>query len=237
MISACQSVRYRGHAPDQSRGNLPTKTKIVLALPSYNRQRLSVIRRGWCPFRTLYPRDRRGGPFRRRRSSPPVVECAVSIGGGRPSQAKQQQKKRLCRLRNPASAKAPLPPPGGKPSWSNPCQNPILPGYYLEEAPSQVDPPSISKLEVYQPTLSSPMGSPSGHRRRFGCGSMEASMVDGRSTQHAILHSVLVVIIIVAVCLVGRIMWLAALIVPELSIHAVGRKQLCMRAAFDRPAA
>jgi len=51
MISVCRSIRLRGHAPDQSRGNLPTKTKIVLALPSYNRQRLSVIRRGWCPPR------------------------------------------------------------------------------------------------------------------------------------------------------------------------------------------
>src|ERR1700676_978313 len=52
MISVCRSIRLRGHAPDQSRGNLPTKTKIVLALPSNNRQRLSVIRRGWCPPRT-----------------------------------------------------------------------------------------------------------------------------------------------------------------------------------------
>jgi hypothetical protein len=28
------------------------RTKIVLALPSYNRQRLSGIRRGWCPFQS-----------------------------------------------------------------------------------------------------------------------------------------------------------------------------------------
>src|SRR5205814_5744768 len=28
------------------------RTKIVLALPSYDRQRLSGIRRGWCPSRS-----------------------------------------------------------------------------------------------------------------------------------------------------------------------------------------
>jgi len=54
LISVGWSVRYRGHASDQSRGNLPTKTKIVLALPSYNRQRLSGIRRGWCPSQSQW---------------------------------------------------------------------------------------------------------------------------------------------------------------------------------------
>jgi len=39
--------------PINSVGRLPTKTKIVTALPSYIRQRLSDIRRGWCPSRTL----------------------------------------------------------------------------------------------------------------------------------------------------------------------------------------
>jgi hypothetical protein len=34
---------------NQSQENLLERTKIVLALPSYNRQRLSGIRRGWCP--------------------------------------------------------------------------------------------------------------------------------------------------------------------------------------------
>jgi hypothetical protein len=31
---------------------LPTKTEIDTAVTSYIRQRLSDIRRGWCPFRT-----------------------------------------------------------------------------------------------------------------------------------------------------------------------------------------
>ena len=128
LISLRRSVRYRGHAPDQSRGNLPTKTKIVLALPSYNRQRLSVIRRGWCPLQTLCAGDRRGDPFRRRRSSPPVVECAGSIGGGSPSQAKQQQKKRLSCLRNPASAKASPAPPGARLGRVTPLKTLFYPG-------------------------------------------------------------------------------------------------------------
>jgi len=38
--------------PIDSEGNLPTKTEIVTALPSYIRQRLSDIRRGWCLSRT-----------------------------------------------------------------------------------------------------------------------------------------------------------------------------------------
>jgi hypothetical protein len=33
----------------QSQENLLKRTKIVLAVPSYHRQRLSGIRRGWCP--------------------------------------------------------------------------------------------------------------------------------------------------------------------------------------------
>jgi len=37
--------------PINLEGNRPPKTKTVLALPSYDRQRLSVIRRGWCPSR------------------------------------------------------------------------------------------------------------------------------------------------------------------------------------------
>jgi hypothetical protein len=34
---------------NQSRENLLKRTKIVLAVPSFDRQRLSGIRRGWCP--------------------------------------------------------------------------------------------------------------------------------------------------------------------------------------------
>ena len=37
---------------NQSQEDLLKRTKIVLALPSYIRQRLSGIRRGWCPFRS-----------------------------------------------------------------------------------------------------------------------------------------------------------------------------------------
>src|SRR3954468_5616985 len=48
------------------------RTKIVLALPSYNRQRLSGIRRGWCPWRPCCGRT--GVPFRLWLCSPPVVE-------------------------------------------------------------------------------------------------------------------------------------------------------------------
>jgi hypothetical protein len=44
--------------PINSVGRLPTKTKIVTALPSYIRQRLSDIRRGWCPSRTLKTKGR-----------------------------------------------------------------------------------------------------------------------------------------------------------------------------------
>ena len=36
----------------QSQENLLERTKIVLAVPSYHRQRLSGIRRGWCPFQS-----------------------------------------------------------------------------------------------------------------------------------------------------------------------------------------
>jgi hypothetical protein len=60
---------------------------------------LSVIRRGWCPSRFQKTfRKSKGDPFRRKRSSPPVVECAGSIGAGRPSQGETTTKE------------APLPP-------------------------------------------------------------------------------------------------------------------------------
>jgi hypothetical protein len=45
-------------------------------LPSYDRQRLSGIRRGWCPSR---PKTASGVPFRRWLCSPPVVKCAGFI--------------------------------------------------------------------------------------------------------------------------------------------------------------
>src|SRR3954462_4018436 len=43
------SARYRGHAPDINLKRLAQENQDRLALPSYNRQRLSGIRRGWCP--------------------------------------------------------------------------------------------------------------------------------------------------------------------------------------------
>jgi hypothetical protein len=46
-----------------------------------------------------------------------------------------------------------------------------------------------------------------------------------------------IIVVVVAVILIGRIMRLVALIVPELSIDAVGGQQFGMRTAFDRQAA
>jgi hypothetical protein len=52
------------------------------------------------------------------------------------------------------------------------------------------------------------------------------------------IRSILVIIVIaVIVGLIGRIMRLVALIVPELSINAVGGEQLRVRTALDRLAA
>jgi hypothetical protein len=50
--------------------------------------------------------------------------------------------------------------------------------------------------------------------------------------------SILVIIVVaVVVGLIGRVMRHVALIVPQLSIHAIGGEQLGMRAALDRLAA
>src|SRR5581483_9421128 len=46
--------------PINSEGTCPRKPKIVTALPSYIRQRLSDIRRGWCPSRTPRNQGSRG---------------------------------------------------------------------------------------------------------------------------------------------------------------------------------
>ena len=102
-ISARRSIGYRGHAPDQSRGDLPTKTKIVLALPSYNRQRLSVIRRGWCP-----PRTRNMGieqVVRSDASEAHRLSLSARVLSAQEGQvkAKRHRKKRLCQLRNQLS--------------------------------------------------------------------------------------------------------------------------------------
>ena len=58
----------------------------------------------------------------------------------------------------------------------------------------------------------------------------------GPSARRRTSRSVLAVIV-VAAGLIGRIMRLMALIVPEPSIHSVGGEQLGMRTAFDRLAA
>jgi hypothetical protein len=40
---------------NRSQEDFLKRTKIALALPSYDRQRLSGIRRGWCPSRPKKP--------------------------------------------------------------------------------------------------------------------------------------------------------------------------------------
>jgi hypothetical protein len=50
-------------------------------------------------------------------------------------------------------------------------------------------------------------------------------------------RSIVVIIVIAVAGLIGFLMRLVALIVPELSIRAVGRKQLRVRTALDGPAA
>lgn len=84
------------HPKSISRGLLK-RTKIALALPSYDRQRLSGIRRGWCPLR---PKTGLGAPFRRWRCSPPVVKCAPCIRPTLSSQGETEARKRLWRLQN-----------------------------------------------------------------------------------------------------------------------------------------
>jgi hypothetical protein len=87
---------------NQSQENLLERTKIVLAVPSYNRQRLSGIRRGWCPSR--FPKTMQGtervvrsdsGVAHRLSSSARVVSAA-----DRQVKTKRQAQKRLLRLRN-----------------------------------------------------------------------------------------------------------------------------------------
>ncbi len=84
---------------NQSRENLLKRTKIVLALPSYNRQRLSSIRRGWCPSRSQKGIERvirsDAGVAHRLSSSARVVSTVDSQ-----VKAKRQGEKRLWRLQN-----------------------------------------------------------------------------------------------------------------------------------------
>lgn len=58
-----------------------------------------------------------------------------------------------------------------------------------------------------------------------------------RKTQ-AFTGSILILLIVASVVsLIGRVMRRVALIIPQLSIHAIGGEQLGMRAALDRLAA
>jgi hypothetical protein len=93
---------------NQSRENLLKRTKIVLALPSYHRQRLSSIRRGWCPSRSQKGIERvirsDAGVAHRLSLSARVVSTVDSQ-----VKAKQQGWKRLWCLQNrplPATRKA-----------------------------------------------------------------------------------------------------------------------------------
>src|SRR3982074_1164534 len=87
-----------------SQENLLERTKIVLALPSYNRQRLSGIGRGWCPSQS--PKTTQGiervvrsdsGVAHRLSLSARVVSAVDSQ-----VKAKRQGQKRLWRLQNQA---------------------------------------------------------------------------------------------------------------------------------------
>ena len=145
--SVRRSIRFCGHAPDQSRGNLPTKTKIVLALPSYIRQRLSVIRRGWCPPRTP---DVPGikGVVRSDVSEAHRLSLSARVLSAEDGQvkAKQHRRKRLCRLRNRPLAYAVRCEAGR----SNPNTWCILPGQYVGVARLKIALLSASKLKGYR---------------------------------------------------------------------------------------
>ena len=83
---------------NQSQEDLLKRTKIVLALPSNNRQRLSGIRRGWCPSQSQ-------GIERVIRSDSGVahrlsLSARVVSAADRQVKAKRQGKKRLWHLRN-----------------------------------------------------------------------------------------------------------------------------------------
>jgi len=110
-------------------GNLPTKTKIVLALPSYNRQRLSVIRRGWCPPRTPEIPEIKG-VIRSDVSEAHRLSLSARVLSALDGQvkAKRQPKKRLCRLRNRLFGHPPVRPSQAKFEPPNPGKILILSG-------------------------------------------------------------------------------------------------------------
>ena len=89
---------------NRSQENLLERTKIVLALPSYNRQRLSGIRRGWCPSQLKQELKRvarsDSGVAHRLSLSARVVSALYGQ-----VKAKRQGRKRLWRMRNPRFAR------------------------------------------------------------------------------------------------------------------------------------
>ena len=92
----------------RSQEDVLKRTKIVLALPSYDRQRLSVIRRGWCPSRfqkNILEIERviRSDVSEAHRLS---LNARVLSAQHGQVKAKRLGPKRLCRLRNRSAAGA-----------------------------------------------------------------------------------------------------------------------------------
>ena len=103
---------------NQSQENLLERTKIVLAVPSYSRQRLSGIGRGWCPPRSLGMQ----GIERVIRSDSGVahhLSLSARVLSAVDSQvkAKRRGQKRLWRLRN-LRVREFQPAPETLPSWA-----------------------------------------------------------------------------------------------------------------------
>jgi len=88
----------------QSQENLLKRTKIVLAVPSYHRQRLSGIRRGWCPSQSR--KDYNPKRTKRVIRSDAGVTHRLSLSArvvsavDRQVKAKRQDEKRLQHRRN-----------------------------------------------------------------------------------------------------------------------------------------
>ena len=111
---------------NQSQENLLKRTKIVLAVPSYHRQRLSGIRRGWCPFQSLrIERVIRSDSGVAHRLS--LSARVLSAQGGQ-VKAKPLRWKPLWRLQNQASAAPPKTPIIGPCLVPNSCPTAILSG-------------------------------------------------------------------------------------------------------------
>jgi hypothetical protein len=282
----------------QSQENLLKRTKIVLALPSNNRQRLSGIRRGWCP-----PQSRRGtervirsdvGVTHRLSLSARVVSAV-----DRQVKAKQRDEKRLWHRRNLSNRRTRSPVGQGPraPKAANlaaRCSTLLQEGFGaggLEPAESIFYPDNIRLRRllgcgqteflgprhlrpVLEPVAPAPqllVSLPSAfavdrnglscrdsaglvHRasvagpvaadpRPAGRG-IRATNADGKTTRAFLIRNarrgvsilVVLVLIIIVVGLAGSVR-LAALIVPELAVHAIGGEQFRVRAPLDRPAA